>query len=133
MDAAICVLDEKNSIIHYSGANNPLWIFPKEGGFNELKADKLPVGISTGVERPFSRHEVPMKKGDMIYIFSDGFADQFGGGKNKKMTSRKFRELLMQNVTRTSAEQEVILRNYFMEWMGQYEQTDDVLVIGIRV
>ncbi len=133
MDAAVCVLDEKNSSVQYSGANNPLWIFPKEGGFIEIKPDKLPIGIALGEERPFSMHEVQLNKGDMVYIFSDGFADQFGGERNKKMTYRKFRELLLQYAVRPAAEQENMLRDYFKDWMGTYEQTDDVLVIGIRI
>ncbi|MCC7302622.1 MAG: tetratricopeptide repeat protein [Bacteroidia bacterium] len=132
MDAALCVISPGNKV-KYAGANNPLWIFRNDGTFSDIKPDKLPVGTALVTERPFTTHSVDLSAGDLVYIFSDGFADQFGGSNNKKMTNRKFREFI-QGISRLSCrEQEEKLRAWFTEWKGAFEQTDDVLVIGVRM
>ena len=84
-------------------------------------------------DESFMQHTIELKQNDTIYIFSDGFADQFGGEKGKKLMTKKFREILLSIQSKTMAEQHIFLENYFEQWKGINDQVDDVLVIGIRV
>jgi len=131
MDIALCSLDIDNMKLEYAGANNPLYIIRK-GELIETKADKQPVG-SFDFRKPFNNHEFDLQAGDTIYIFSDGFADQFGGPKGKKFKYSKFKELLVNIQTKDMEEQREVLDNTIETWKGELEQIDDVCIIGVRV
>jgi tetratricopeptide (TPR) repeat protein len=121
----------------WAGANNPLWIVKKselesESGWMELPPDKQPIGRFDRV-KPFTTHTVNLRKGDCIYLFTDGYADQFGGAKGKKFKYKQLQEILLANSDKPMAEQGKILEKTFEKWMGFLDQIDDVLVIGIKV
>jgi serine phosphatase RsbU (regulator of sigma subunit) len=97
----------------------------------EIKADKRPIGAYDG-ENIFTEHQVKLSKGDTIYVFSDGYADQFGGENNKKMKSGKFKKILAESYPQLMDDQRETLKKAFDEWKGDYEQIDDVCVIGYR-
>ena len=119
--------------MEYAGAFNPLYLIRN----NEVlitKADKFPIGANPDGKLPnFTNHEIDLVKGDAIYLFSDGFHDQFGGPKNKKFLSKRFRELLLQIHKLPMKEQKESLIKVYEEWKGDLEQVDDILVIGIRI
>jgi serine phosphatase RsbU (regulator of sigma subunit) len=133
MDIALCVFDPDKMILEYAGAYNPLWLI-RDGILTEIKGDKFPVGAFLGdQQRFFTNHEIPVKKGDVFYIFSDGYADQFGGINGKKFKYKSLQQLLLSNYTKPCTEQRTILENTFNSWCGDLEQVDDVLVIGVRI
>jgi serine phosphatase RsbU (regulator of sigma subunit) len=132
MDIALCILNNKTKELQYSGAFNPLYLIRK-GQLIEYKADRMPIGIYGGMEKDFTNHQVKLKKGDCLYIFSDGFPDQIGGEKGKKYLSKKFKEFLIANHDKPMQEQYEILHNRIVEWMGDYQQVDDILLMGIRI
>ncbi|HEY0029108.1 MAG TPA: tetratricopeptide repeat protein [Bacteroidia bacterium] len=131
MDIAVLAFDDKKSIVEYAGANNPLWII-RDNKLEEYKADKRPIGYFKGEDLPFHLHQMPFSKGDRFYIFSDGYADQFGGPKGKKYKYSTMKELILSIQEKTMAEQEKILSDNFTNWKGNLEQLDDMLVIGIK-
>lgn len=140
MDLALCSLNEDNTILEYAGANRPLWIFRnnKQGdeAFEMIKANKFPIGgleMENEVKRMFTNHSIPVEKGDVVYIFSDGFADQFGGSRGKKFMLGNMQKLVAEIYQKPIQEQQTILQNAFIEWKGELEQIDDVLVIGFRI
>ena len=98
----------------------------------EIKADKQPIGKHAG-ERPFTTHAIQLNEGDSLYIFSDGYPDQFGGEKGKKYKSGKFKKFILSIVQKPHAEQRQLLLDEFETWRGDIEQIDDVCVIGVRV
>lgn len=131
MDIALCSLNGKT--LQYAGANNPLWIVRK--GTNEIeeyKGSKQPIGSFDSMEA-FKTHNIELAKGDSVYLFSDGFADQFGGEKGKKMKNANFKKLILSVQDKSMDEQLTELNNFFEEWMSDYEQLDDVCVIGFQV
>ena len=130
MDIALCKLQENE--LSYAGAHNPLWIIRKDSQeVDEIKADKIPIG-KYHVDKPFVTHKVTLKAGDTIYIFSDGFSDQFGGIKGKKFKSPNFKKLLLSMQNENLSTQKKLLQDAFTQWQGDLEQVDDVLVIGFR-
>jgi len=129
MDIALCSLE--GNILKYAGAHNPLLIIRK-GELIETKADKQPIGKSDN-PKPYTTHEFEVVKGDSIYIFSDGYVDQFGGQKGKKFKVRAFRDLLLSIQEKSMEEQKMIIDDTFETWRGNLEQIDDVCVIGVRV
>ncbi|MBI1837434.1 MAG: SpoIIE family protein phosphatase [Flavobacteriia bacterium] len=131
MDIALCSLDTKTRILKYAGANNPLYII-RQGELLEIKADKQPIG-KYELNTSFTAHEFQLEKGDSIYIFSDGFPDQFGGEKGKKYKYKAFKELLIRIQLYPMKEQEMLLRKEFLSWKGKLDQLDDVTIIGITV
>ncbi|MFL5763384.1 MAG: tetratricopeptide repeat protein [Bacteroidia bacterium] len=149
MDIALCVIDKKKNTIQYSGANNPMWlvrsspvvdekqvlkIFGPDKRGVEYKADKQPIGNFVGdVSHPFSFSEVKLLKGDMIYLFSDGFSDQFGGPKKKKFKRSRLKELLYNIASYSYKRQRQIISNAFEEWKGDIEQIDDICILGIKI
>ena len=133
MDIALCTFDLKALHMQYAGANRPLWIF-RNGVLSEIKPDKLAIGgFRLFLDAKFTNHELKLEEGDTIYLFSDGFADQFGGPKGKKLLSKKLREILASIQNLSMQEQEKHLVKTFNEWKGNEIQVDDVLVIGIRI
>ncbi len=133
MDLALCLFSDKMDKLQFSGANNPL-VFIRDNELIQYKGDKFPIGAYEGIkEQIFTRVDIDLKKGDCIYIYSDGYADQFGGTDDKKFATKKFRELLLSIHQKPMEEQKEILNSKLEEWMGDREQVDDILVIGIKI
>ncbi len=135
MDLALCVWDKNTNELSYSGAHNPLWIIRKSTDHEliEYKADKQPVGAYLGELKPFTTSKIKLQKGDTIYTFSDGYADQFGGEKGKKLKTANFKKLLLSIQDQPMEKQKEIINDGFEKWKGDLEQIDDVCVIGVRV
>jgi len=132
MDAVLCAIDLKNKILHAACANNPIW-YIQNGELKEIKPDKMPVGSHTNIATPFTKHSIQLQPGDSVYLFTDGYADQFGGPKNKKFRYKQLKEILLGNTLLPMKMQKDILQKAFEDWQGKCEQIDDVLVIGIRI
>lgn len=133
MDLALCVFDRQMSRVEFAGANNPM-VLVRDGVLTQYKGDKFPIGAYDG-SRPqiFTKVDLDLRRGDMIYIYSDGYADQFGGPDDKKYTTRKFRQLLLDICDKPLDQQHDMLEESLSAWMEGYEQVDDILVIGIRI
>lgn len=131
MDIALCKLNKNTGKLSFAGAHNPLWII-RNGELIEIKANKQPVGEFENA-LPFKNHEIQTQKEDMIYIFSDGYADQFGGGKGKKFKSSSLKKLLLDIHLLSVEKQKEKLQETFHSWKGDYEQLDDVCFIGLRI
>jgi len=130
MDMSIVVFDKAQKSISFAGANNPLY-FVRNGEFQEIKGDKMPVGIHERMNS-FTGHTIELQRGDTFYIFSDGYADQFGGPKAKKFMYANFKSLLLTLQTKSMREQGKILDDTIEAWKGDIDQIDDIVVIGIR-
>jgi len=125
--------DSYSHSLQYAGAHNPLWIIRKgTGEIEEIKANKQPIGKFDNPQ-PYDTHSVDLESGDSIYIFSDGFADQFGGEKGKKFKARSMRKLFLSMQDLSMQEQKIRIHKVFENWRGELEQVDDVCVIGLRV
>ena len=131
MDVALCSLE--GNTLHYAGAHNPLWII-RSGTeeIEEIKADKQPIG-KTDNPTPYTTHKIDLNPGDTIYIFSDGYADQFGGEKGKKLKTVNFKKLLLSIKDQDMTVQKESIDEAFENWKGELEQLDDVCVIGVRI
>ena len=133
MDIALCSFNPDKMIVEYSGAFNPMWLI-RNNTVIEYTADKFPVGAFVDNQvRMFNCHEIPVQKGDIIYVFSDGYADQFGGPLGKKFKYKQLQSILLENHVKPCSEQKVALNKAFENWIGKLEQIDDVLVIGIKI
>lgn len=131
MDMSLVKLNLKTNEIEWAGANNPLYII--DGGtLTELKPDKQCIGFETEM-LPFKNHVVQIKQGTAFYLFTDGYADQFGGLKGKKFKHNQLKELLLSFHEKPANEQKKILDNTFINWKGNLEQVDDVCIIGVRI
>lgn len=131
MDISLCALNPVTLQLQWAGANNPLLVI-SNGKITELKADKQPVGRFTNA-RPFTNHVLQLSKGDRLYIFSDGFADQFGGKEGKKLKYKVFRQLLFEHHREPMEAQEGMLTDFLEKWRKDHEQVDDICVIGVKV
>jgi len=132
MDIAICAIDLQKCEVQFSGAFRPLYHFSK-GELNEIKGDKFPIGgHQRQGEQHFTNHTIKVQKGDTIYIFSDGYVDQFGGPRGKKFMNKQLKELLSGIQDKSMAEQHQLLQAKLEEWQGDLEQVDDILVMGMR-
>ncbi len=119
--------------MEFAGANNPLWIIRNKEVI-QINGDKFPVGAFVGEElQQFTNHEWELQKEDRIYIFTDGFADQFGGPKGKKFKYKPLEQLLIEIHLKSPSEQKEILDSTIESWRGNLKQVDDILIIGIRV
>lgn len=147
MDIALCSIDFNSMELQFSGANNPLYLvrakdqYPIEGAKNieyhdnvlyEIKGDKMPIALYEKMDR-FQIHEIKLLKGDCLYMFTDGFADQFGGPKGKKFMYKPFKQLLLANCDKSMNEQKAVLDQTLTGWQQDYEQIDDILVVGIKI
>ncbi|MBN2215489.1 MAG: SpoIIE family protein phosphatase [Bacteroidales bacterium] len=132
MDIALCIIDMKKKELQFSGAHNPLFLIRNEE-LTEIKADKMPIGISLRYNQPFTCKKLRLLTDDMLYIFSDGYYDQFGGPNKKKFSMRRFKEILLEIHLKSMEEQQYLLEQYFLDWKGKYDQLDDILVMGIKV
>ena len=152
MDMAICVIDTSTLKLQYAGANNPLYIIRKDmdtshktekgslSFIEEIKADKMPVAIYEKME-DYTNHYFDLHTGDKLYMFSDGFADQFGGPNGKKFMYKPFKRILIETKDLPVKDQGDILENKLKEWINhidpysgiEYEQTDDITVFGLEI
>ncbi|MCF6242560.1 MAG: SpoIIE family protein phosphatase [Bacteroidales bacterium] len=135
MDIAFYIINTETLELQYSGAYNPLFIVRKnqEPELIEIKADRQPIAIFMR-EKEFSSYNIQLQKGDCIYTFSDGYADQFGGQKGQKFKLKNFKQILLDIYDLPMKEQNQILKNTLEDWMGNtHEQLDDILVLGVRV
>lgn len=130
MDIAIITIDFSQNVLWYSGANNPLYLV-RGGELVHYRADKMPVAIHYKMQ-PFTVHRIDIRKGDAFYIFSDGYADQFGGPNEKKFMSARLKEVLVEIAAKPMLEQGERLNQLFEEWRGDNPQVDDVTLIGVR-
>ncbi len=131
MDISVINYNFKTKEVSFAGANNPLFLI-HDGELTEIKADKMPIALYEKMVS-FSHKQVPLNEGDCLYIFSDGYVDQFGGPKNKKFMKKRFKQLLMDIYEKPMEEQKEILDKTYEEWKGENEQVDDVLVIGVKI
>ncbi len=132
MDVAFCILHKNRKTLEFSGAYNPLFI--QQGTeIVEYKADRMPIGIYYGEKDTFTNYEINVKKGDMIYIFSDGFADQFGGPAGSKYKKANLKKLLSEIYKKPLNEQRGLLLKEYDNWRGSLEQVDDITIMGVRV
>ncbi len=150
MDIALCVLNTETLNMQFAGANNPVYIVRKSKVENykaaenkelsdfinfqldELKGDKMPIAIYERMDS-FTNKEIQLNKGDIVYLFSDGYADQFGGSKGRKFMYKRFKENLLMNSQKTMKEQKEILDKTIKEWIGNGEQVDDITIVGIKI
>ena len=156
MDLGLCILDLIENTIEYAGANNPLY-FVRKRDHNlidekimenislenddyflvEIKANKQPIGYFEN-KKNFETHKIKLKKGDCFYLFSDGYADQFGGDNGKKFKYKPFKQLLLDVQPLSMEQQKIKLNNEIKNWMHpndnvHYEQIDDILIVGFKV
>jgi tetratricopeptide (TPR) repeat protein len=131
MDISLCMVDFDRMTLQWSGANNPLWLI-RNGELTETKPDKQPIGVHDNIT-PFTTHNFELQKDDTVYIFTDGFQDQFGGEKQKKYMTKQLKNLMLGLTHENMDNQKTILDKEFENWRGQIEQVDDVCVIGVRL
>jgi len=131
MDMAIISIHSKQNKIEFAGAYNPLYLVRGEE-LIQIDCDRMPVAIHIRMDK-FTNHELDIEKNDRLYIFSDGFADQFGGPDNKKFMYKHFKQLILNNADKTMGEQKKMFEQVFDEWKGNNAQIDDVVVIGIQI
>jgi serine phosphatase RsbU (regulator of sigma subunit) len=132
MDLAMVSVDLEKMELEYSGANCPLYLVRK-GMLQELKPDKMAIASFEPGTRNFQMHTIPLVPGDVIFVATDGFPDQFGGPRGKKFMRKRFRELLVRVAPMKPIDMEAALAEAFNEWKGEEEQVDDVLVVGVRI
>ena len=133
MDISLCVFNIKEKVLEWSGANNPLWVVRKNASeIEEIKPNKQPIG-KFAEPKPFTTHRISLASGDTVYVFTDGYQDQFGGDKGKKFKAAQFKALLLQIQSFPMEDQRQRIDQAFESWRGKLEQVDDVCVIGVRV
>lgn len=139
MDIVLLMLDKKTKLVQFAGANNPLYLI-RNSELIEYKGDKMPIAYHLRMDS-FTKQDLQLESGDSLYLFSDGFADQFGGPKGKKFMYKKLKEILLETQDHSMEEQKQLLDKAIEEWMNYtnpetghpYSQIDDILIIGVRV
>jgi serine phosphatase RsbU (regulator of sigma subunit) len=132
MDIVLCRIDTGSLEMKYAAANNSMYHY-RNGELAELGLDKMPVGVFTGSPVPFNTYTLQLQQGDVLYSYSDGYPDQFGGEKGKKLTYKKFREQLVSIAHLPLDKQHDELMEAFTRWKGNNEQVDDVCVLGVKI
>ncbi|WP_462281816.1 SpoIIE family protein phosphatase [Salinivirga cyanobacteriivorans] len=133
MDIALTIINHDTLEAEFSGAYNPLYVL-RDGEIETIKADRMPIGYHIKVDTPFTRKEVKLQKGDRLYMFSDGYPDQFGGEDGRKYMSKRFKRKIIETGTLSMSEQKQALDESIEEWKGdRYEQIDDIIVIGVQI
>jgi serine phosphatase RsbU (regulator of sigma subunit) len=132
MDISLCIIEKETGKLDFAGANNPLYLI-RDNNLTIVQPDKMPIGIYHTSAEPFTNKTIDIKKGDYLYLFSDGYADQFGGSKRRKFMYGPFQQLILRNHNKSMDLQKEILNNTFEKWKGENEQIDDVLVIGLHL
>lgn len=133
MDLSLICLNSETNVLQVACANNPVWIIKEDGALLEIKPDKQPIGYVSSTPQEFSLNTIQLQKGDIVYQFSDGYADQFGGEKGKKFKYNQLKELLLNMKGFEMAQQLETLSSSFEKWKGSLVQIDDVLVTGIKI
>ena len=128
---ALCIINLKTNQLEFSGAFNPIYIIRKNR-LIEIHGDKMPIGIAAMEENSFTNHMIELGEGDVIYLFSDGFVDQFGGSDGKKFKYQPFRNLLLNIYDLPIHKQKDQILSVFKRWKGNLAQLDDVLMFGFR-
>ncbi len=131
MDCILCAIDQKKNIMTYAGANNSFYLL-RNKEIIISKTDKMPVGL-THNERPFTLHEIELKKDDQLYLVTDGYADQFGGPKGKKFKYKQLQQLILSRSSLSMTEQKKYLDAEIEEWRGDLEQVDDICIVGVKI
>jgi len=131
MDMSICAIDKDEQKIHFAGANHKI-VYVNDNNFHELIGNKIPVGNYT-LDKAFTRQTINYKKGGMLYMYSDGYKDQFGGVKDKKLGNKSFKQLLQRTSRQETDEQKSTLEHTFKKWKSNKEQVDDVTVLGVHL
>ncbi len=147
MDFSLCVIDTRTNIMQYSGANNPIYIVSKKTikGYEnrirekkenlnlyEIKPDRMPIAIYRNM-RPFTNHTIQLSKSDIIYMFTDGYTDQFGGSESKKFMHNPFRNIILNNAEKDLNTQKYILNETFEKWRNNLQQVDDITILGFKI
>jgi serine phosphatase RsbU (regulator of sigma subunit) len=139
MDMVLCIIDETNSKMQFAGANNPIYLI-RDKDLIRYNPDKMPIGIFIGDNKPFTNNEIELKQNDNIYMFTDGFADQFGGDKGKKFNRKRLKELLIDISDKAMSRQKNYIKEAFYNWIsdeneaeGRHAQVDDVLIFGLKI
>nr|WP_294859331.1 SpoIIE family protein phosphatase [uncultured Fluviicola sp.] len=135
MDIALCVIDKSKMIMEYAGAYNPIYQV-KNGELTKLATDKIPINLfSNNTDQKFTNYQISIESGDSYYLFSDGYADQFGGQNGKKFNYKNFQDLILSTQNLTMADQRKVFNETIEEWKikSDEEQTDDILILGFRV
>lgn len=138
MDIAVAVIDTSTNLLQFSGAMTPLILIRKSQNtgdpykFIRLKHNIMPIAINQMLDAKYTSKEIELHKGDSIYLFTDGFTDQFGGKNGMKFTYKQFKELLLDMQDTPMAKQKEVLDEELTKWKGNFHQTDDILVLGYR-
>ena len=131
MDLCMVVIDKETGLMQFAGANNPIYLM-RNNELEQYKADRMPIGIPGGELLPFVKHDIQLQKGDIVYMLSDGYPDQFGGPKGKKFSYKRLRNMLLEIQNESFDRQLEILNYEFDQWLGDEEQIDDVTLIGFK-
>jgi serine phosphatase RsbU (regulator of sigma subunit) len=147
----MCTLDIESHKLQFAGANNPLYIIKKTSELNvsefsnyqllehndytliEVKSDKMPIGVYHGEQKPFTNYSFQLSSPSSIYLFTDGYADQFGGDSGKKFKYLNFKKHLMEIQDMSADDQKCNLNDTIEKWRGPIDQIDDILVIGMKI
>ncbi len=132
MDCSLVCFDFKNKKLQYAAANNPVWVV-RNNELIELSADKMPIGKHENDTTPFATRDFALNSGDMVYILTDGYADQFGGPGGKKLKTKQLQEFLIDGSSSGLQIQKQQLSEKFLAWKGSLDQVDDVLIIGVKI
>jgi serine phosphatase RsbU (regulator of sigma subunit) len=132
MDISLCMIDKENNNIQFAGAFNSMYLI-RGGELQEANADRMPVGFHDRLNEPFTNTVMPIQKDDALYIFSDGYIDQFGGENGKKFMAKKFKQFLLGIQENPMDRQKELLDKNITDWRGELDQVDDIMVIGIKV
>lgn len=127
----MCGLNTVTNELHWSGANNPLWYF-QNNELKEIKGDKQPIG-NYAEQKPFTSHTIKLQKGDCLFVFTDGYADLFGGPKGKKFKYKQLQDEPQAIHNKPLANQKEILDKLFEDWRNNLEQLNDVCIIGVKI
>lgn len=132
MDMALCTIDLDTGNVEFAGAKNPL-IYISGESLEKIKGDRKPIGLNQYEEKEFQKHEIDIEETTCFYMFSDGYADQFGGPNNKKFMSKRFHKLLQKIHVKPMHKQREILDKSINDWMQNHEQVDDILIVGFKI
>jgi serine phosphatase RsbU (regulator of sigma subunit) len=132
IDMGICIINLETEELNFSGAFHPIYVLKPDSQIFEIQGDKMQIGVAADMEQPFTNHVIKLKKNDMIYMFTDGFVDQFGGPYDKKFKYKNFRQLLKDIHNLPLQIQKEKLINAFLTWKGNLQQIDDILIFGIK-
>jgi len=132
MDLALVIIDFEKKELQFSGAFNPMYLI-RNGNLIEFRGDKMPIGIAPTTEKSFTNKSLKIRREDILYIFSDGYADQFGGVEQKKFRYGPFKDMLLKIHRQPMDKQKQLLEQKFLLWKGDLEQIDDILIIGLKI